>query len=111
MEFCDDCGSIMYIMKKRGKGAFKCKRCGSIKEVEGEVDNESYKISTEFRHTVKDRIEIIKDSDSKTMPTTRAECPKCSHKEAAYWQVQTRSADEGMTTFYRCLKCKHTWRG
>jgi len=66
--------------------------------------------STEFKHSEIEKIEIIRTADLKTMPTTRAECPKCGHKEAAYWQLQTRSADEGMTTFYRCLNCKYTWR-
>ena len=37
-------------------------------------------------------------------------CPKCSYKEAETWQEQTRSADEPSTTFFRCLKCRFTWR-
>jgi DNA-directed RNA polymerase subunit M len=111
MEYCEDCGGLMYPTKKRGKEIFKCKRCGASKECEGEIDRDSFKISVSISHSEKDRIEIIKsDADMNTMPTTRAECPKCGNKEAAYWQVQTRSADEGMTTFYRCLKCKYTWR-
>ena len=110
MEYCDDCGSIMYPMKKEGIQVLKCKRCGFAKEVTEELDKESFKISTDIKHTEMDKIEIIKEDNLKAMPTTRAECPKCGEKEAAYWQLQTRSADEGMTTFYRCLKCKFTWR-
>ncbi len=110
MEFCPECGSLMFPKKVKGKNVLVCKRCGFEEESIENIDKESYTISTEIKHSVKDQIEIIRDSDTKTMPTTRAECPKCGHKEAAYWQVQTRSADEGMTTFYRCLKCKNTWR-
>lgn len=97
-------------MRKKDREILKCRRCGFSKECNEDVDRESYKISTEIQHSATDQIEIVRGSDVQTMPTTRAECPKCGHKEAAYWQLQTRSADEGMTTFYRCLKCKHTWR-
>lgn len=98
-------------MKHEGEQVLKCRRCGFVKEIADEIDSDSFKISTEIRHSVKDKIEIVKTGeDLNTMPKVRAECPKCKHKEAAYWQVQTRSADEGMTTFYRCIKCKHTWR-
>jgi DNA-directed RNA polymerase subunit M len=27
-----------------------------------------------------------------------------------WWMLQTRSADEATTQFFRCTKCKHTWR-
>ncbi len=110
MQYCEDCGSIIYPMKVGDTKVLKCRRCGFVKEIPEEVDEESFVISTEFKHTVKEKIEIIKSDNLSTMPTTRVECPKCGHKEAAYWQLQTRSADEGMTTFYRCLKCKYTWR-
>ncbi len=111
MEYCDECGSIVYPVKQGGDRVLKCRRCGFSKEMGAKVDPNSFKISTVIQHSEKDKIEIVKmGEDLKTMPKTRAECPKCGHKEAAYWQLQTRSADEGMTTFYRCLKCKYTWR-
>lgn len=39
-------------------------------------------------------------------------CPKCRHKRASYFQLQTRSSDEPMTTFLKCLnrKCRNRWR-
>jgi len=44
--------------------------------------------------------------------STDAECPTCGHKRAYFMQIQTRSADEPMTTFYKCCnhECNHTWR-
>ena len=37
-------------------------------------------------------------------------CPKCGHTAAYFMEVQTRSADEPATLFFRCEKCKHNWR-
>ena len=39
-------------------------------------------------------------------------CPRCEHPRAYFMQLQTRSADEPMTTFYKCCnpQCGHQWR-
>ena len=37
-------------------------------------------------------------------------CWKCKSKECSYYQLQTRSADEPMTTFVTCLNCGKRWR-
>jgi DNA-directed RNA polymerase III subunit RPC11 len=37
-------------------------------------------------------------------------CPHCSYKEAFFYQIQTRSCDEPMTTFFKCCSCKLQWR-
>ncbi|MGB0725129.1 MAG: RPA12/RPB9/RPC11 RNA polymerase family protein, partial [Nitrosopumilus sp.] len=43
-------------------------------------------------------------------PTIKIDCEKCGHDEAIWWMLQTRSADEPTTQFYRCTKCQYTWR-
>jgi len=44
--------------------------------------------------------------------STDADCPKCDNKRAYFMQIQTRSADEPMTTFYKCTnqECGNRWR-
>ena len=37
-------------------------------------------------------------------------CRKCKSKECSYYQLQTRSADEPMTTFVTCLDCGSRWK-
>ena len=37
-------------------------------------------------------------------------CKRCGKANTRYWQMQTRSADEPMTTFIRCLNCGKEWR-
>ena len=44
------------------------------------------------------------------IPTIKIECEKCGNDEAVWWMLQTRSADEPTTQFYRCSKCRYTWR-
>lgn len=37
-------------------------------------------------------------------------CGKCKSKKTHYYQLQTRSADEPMTTFVTCLNCSNRWK-
>jgi DNA-directed RNA polymerase subunit M/transcription elongation factor TFIIS len=37
-------------------------------------------------------------------------CKKCGKSRTRYWEMQTRSADEPMTIFIRCLNCGKEWR-
>lgn len=37
-------------------------------------------------------------------------CRKCKSKECSYYQLQTRSADEPMTTFVTCITCGNRWK-
>jgi len=37
-------------------------------------------------------------------------CWKCKSNKCSYYQLQTRSADEPMTTFVSCLNCGQRWK-
>lgn len=37
-------------------------------------------------------------------------CGKCGQRRCSYYQMQTRSADEPMTTFVTCLNCNNRWK-
>tara|TARA_Y100000389_G_scaffold201441_1_gene244179 strand:+ start:831 stop:1337 length:507 start_codon:yes stop_codon:yes gene_type:complete len=37
-------------------------------------------------------------------------CRKCKSNKCTYYQMQTRSADEPMTTFVSCLSCGNRWK-
>jgi len=37
-------------------------------------------------------------------------CFKCKSKRCSFYQLQTRSADEPMTTFVTCLDCGTRWK-
>jgi transcription elongation factor S-II len=42
--------------------------------------------------------------------TDKFTCRKCYSKKCTYYQLQTRSADEPMTTFVSCLDCGKRWK-
>tara|TARA_Y100000591_G_scaffold238514_1_gene209196 strand:- start:858 stop:1379 length:522 start_codon:yes stop_codon:yes gene_type:complete len=56
----------------------------------------------------------IKDENKYTpkieASTDNFTCSKCKSKKCTHYQLQTRSADEPMTTFVMCLDCSNRWK-
>lgn len=105
LEFCPKCKNLLLLDRRRN--VMICKKCGYEKAA-AEV---SYRV-VETLGTSKETL-IVKDQKERTdnvLPRTKAECAKCGNKEAYYWMMQTRRADEAPTRFYRCTRCGHTWR-
>jgi len=42
--------------------------------------------------------------------TDQFRCGKCGQRKTTYFQLQTRSADEPMTTFVQCVNCNARWK-
>lgn len=75
----------------------------------------TYRLSTTFSHTKESRTkqidEVMGGKDALQYASTcSAKCPKCAHEKALYFELQTRSADEPMTIFYKCTKCHFDWK-
>jgi transcription elongation factor S-II len=60
---------------------------------------EAKKIRDEYKYAP--RIEASTDNFT---------CWKCKSKTCTYYQLQTRSADEPMTTFVTCINCGQRWK-
>ncbi len=102
MKFCPKCGSIM-MPKKEGKYVvFRCS-CGYFEKKEGSV-----KVTEIYEK--KKKIDAVEEEVEINPLTQDSECPKCGHKNAYYWEIQTRASDEPATKFLKCEKCKHIWR-
>ncbi|MBN1390167.1 MAG: transcription factor S [Candidatus Thermoplasmatota archaeon] len=99
--FCPNCKSLL-----RPDGEeLVCNRCDYRRPIDPTVGSMS-------RNELEDDLrEVPVFSDLDTMPIDESQfCPKCNN-QGAYWHLrQTRSADEATTRFYRCTKCKHSWR-
>jgi transcription elongation factor S-II len=60
-------------------------------------------------------IQEKKERDKNKFDTPKAmtsdfKCYKCKKNQCSYYQLQTRSADEPMTTFVTCLNCGARWK-
>jgi DNA-directed RNA polymerase subunit M len=101
MMFCPKCGSLLKTKQQKNKAVQYC-ACGYSSEMK-EVNTIKEKISK------KDEIiEVVETHE--VNPLTEEDCPKCGHGKAHWWTQQTRSGDEADTKFFKCEKCKHTWR-
>jgi len=49
------------------------------------------------------------DTQQEAMTDT-FKCRKCYSNKCSYYQMQTRSADEPMTTFVTCIECANRWK-
>ena len=101
MKFCPKCE----VKLKKDGGDLKCSKCGYV---EGEVSVQPKKVVQE-KST--EPFNVFEENEGEeTLPTIKIECESCGHDEAVWWMLQTRSADEPTTQFYRCVKCRNTWR-
>ncbi len=98
-EFCGECGGLMMPKDKK----LVCTKCGSEKEI---LNTKDFKLI----HTKEKKDKILILENIKTLPTFEIECEKCGNMLAEWWLRQTRGADEPETRFFRCTKCRHTWR-
>jgi DNA-directed RNA polymerase subunit M len=99
MKFCPKCGSILVQNKKR----FACPKCKYISK-------EKVKLTSSEKGGSNNKIDVLHEKDSNVWPSVSETCPKCGNDEAFFWTAQMRAADEAETRFFRCTKCKHTWR-
>ena len=102
MKFCPKCEVKL---KNNGSG-LQCSKCGYT---EGGESKPTKKIPAEEELDFS-LLAFEGDEGEDTNPTVKIDCEKCGHDEAVGWMFQTRSADEPTTRFYRCQKCKYTWR-
>jgi len=109
VDFCPECSNLLRRTNVNEKNVLAC-RCGYIQDIETN-DSELEKKIQEKKDALKENVIVVSQDDKITVnPTVNMECPKCGHTEAEAWQEQTRSADEPSTSFFRCLKCRNTWR-
>ena len=100
MKFCPKC---QVRLKQDNSNSFICPKCSYSEK--GGKDRKQVKGESSSTINVLDENEKME-----TLPVIKMDCGKCGHTEAVWWMLQTRSADEPTTQFYRCVKCSYTWR-
>ena len=102
MKFCPKCE----VKLKNSDSGLRCPQCNYT---EGQKEKPVKKITNEEEPDFS-LLAFEENEGDESLPTVKIECEKCGHDEAVGWMFQTRSADEPTTRFYRCQKCKYTWR-
>jgi len=109
VEFCPDCSGLLRKKIFDGKSFLACK-CGYSQESELDHSVIQKSIQKKKEALSKNLIVVSEEDKISVHPKVMKQCPKCKHNEAEAWQEQTRSADEPSTSFFRCTRCKNTWR-
>ncbi|KAL3072665.1 hypothetical protein niasHS_017639 [Heterodera schachtii] len=105
LTFCPTCGTILTLSD--GKDYCKQFSCGSCSY----TLPISKKLTSRIYSKKKEDEKIIGGTEMwENAQVTNERCPSCSHDKAYFQQIQTRSADEPMTIFYRCANCGHRWK-
>ena len=104
--FCPICGNLLSVEEGTRCYKFACPTCPYINNITQKVSSKTYP-----------KLKAVDDvlggrAAWENVDSTEETCPKCEHKRAYFMQIQTRSADEPMTVFYKCCNpvCGHRWR-
>ncbi|MEM3094026.1 MAG: transcription factor S [Nitrososphaera sp.] len=109
MRFCPKCETRL--RPAPDEEMVECPKCGFKAKKGKQEKNATTKQENKKTTTGSDASLKVMEGDSvEALPTTNIECPQCGNGTAFWWMLQTRSADEATTQFYRCTKCSHTWR-
>lgn len=102
--FCPNCGNRLLLTEGETSYVFKCLTCPHIQRVKDRITAAKYP-------KLKDVDDVLNDANTwKNVDQADTKCPKCEFEKAYFMQLQTRSADEPSTTFYRCVNCTYNWK-
>ncbi|CAD5116660.1 DgyrCDS5529 [Dimorphilus gyrociliatus] len=110
IKFCQECANMLYPKEDKVTQTllYACRNC----EYQEPADNPCIYVN-KIEHEVDELTQIIADVIyDPTLPRTEDHpCPQCGHKEAVFFQSQTRRAEEGMKLYYVCTQpsCSHRW--
>ncbi|VDN59191.1 unnamed protein product [Dracunculus medinensis] len=106
LPFCPICGALLNVDEGEHCFRFSCRICPYVQPIIRLVKG---------RHIPSSKaIDVIIGGPRAwdNAQITNETCPRCRNSRAYYLQIQTRSADEPMTIFYRCASsdCAHRWK-
>ncbi|CAI5759071.1 unnamed protein product [Candida verbasci] len=109
LSFCPSCSNMLMISpsEEDGMNSFHCSTCPYEFKIQGLQMFDRKKLN---RKEVDDVLGGEGTWDNVDQTAVNCQKEGCSGDKAYFFQLQIRSADEPMTTFYKCTKCGHRWK-
>ncbi|KAJ9575345.1 hypothetical protein L9F63_025704, partial [Diploptera punctata] len=110
IRFCQECNNMLYPKEDKENKVllYACRNC-DYKQV---ADSNCIYVN-KIMHEIDELTHIVSDviSDPTLPRSDDHPCPKCNHREAVFFQAQTRRAEEEMRLYYVCTNahCAHRW--
>ncbi|KAJ9475016.1 DNA-directed RNA polymerase III subunit RPC10 [Pseudozyma hubeiensis] len=107
MLFCPTCANCLIIqLDDQGNNKWSCHTCPYEFPIIRQM--------TTRQHLKRKEVDDVMGGEEswKNVDSIDVPCPKCENPKAFFMQLQIRSADEPMTTFYRCTngQCAYQWK-
>ena len=102
LEFCPACGAILPLPLDPEMIDINC-HCGYKTKASNLNGMIISRVEIVYNQIEKKRKQL--QNEDNFGPTVERICSSCGHNEMTYKTQQMRSADEGMTIFYYCVKC------
>ncbi|PIN19093.1 Transcription elongation factor TFIIS/Cofactor of enhancer-binding protein Sp1 [Handroanthus impetiginosus] len=107
--------SILFNIKDQNNPDFRRKVLLGEFELRGILELRPEEMASDARQVQNEKIKqkALFNSELGGPPqasTDQFTCGRCKKKETTYYQMQTRSADEPMTTFVTCVNCNNRWK-
>ena len=109
--FCVDCGQLLDF-ELINNFSVKCQKCGGETPLDAIKNhyiesNETFEFSKLWMNKLKHTEDKLREEQKNKKAVIEETCPKCGYGKMYYYVLQTRSADEGSTVFYECIKCHY----
>merc|ERR1712226_30419 len=110
IRFCQECNNMLYPKEDKENKVllYACRNC-DYKQI---ASNNCIYVN-KIMHEVDELTNIVSDViGDPTLPRSEDHpCPKCKHREAVFFQTDTRQADDQMKLYYVCtnVHCAHRW--
>ncbi|KAJ2710076.1 DNA-directed RNA polymerase I core subunit rpa12 [Coemansia spiralis] len=110
--FCATCANLLD--SPGDQDHIVCHACGDDHEgaqFEG-IETVSRSQDTAFPSRLRNKRSLVQGVGEVERSNARVEevCPQCGANEMTFHTMQMRSADEGQTVFYKCVKCGHGFK-
>ncbi|KAI9297125.1 SpRPA12 [Neoconidiobolus thromboides FSU 785] len=110
MSFCNQCGNLLDSII--GDPIITCNHCNHTYSIEiSEIKVSSKSQAGTFESSLRSKRDLVQNSAAvkEEAATIKEKCPKCQAPEMSFHTMQLRSADEGQTVFYNCVKCGYKY--